>query len=81
MDDLKVNRFLIIEEMELASILYDTENTAFPFVLIDNRLLHRWGLPETTKDLMDYQTYLFSSKELLLNFLECKGEYKNGLRN
>lgn len=74
-------RFILIEKFDTFSILYDKENIAFPYVLIDNAMINKNGLPETTQDLMEYRLRLFSSKCLLMKFLEYEGENEYGLRN
>lgn len=74
-------RFLVIKKLTTVSILYDTDTSTCPYILVENKLIRRYGLPETTRDLMEYQVRLFSSKELLEKFINCKGENEDELWN
>lgn len=69
----EMKRFIPILEYPEWTVFLDTQNKAVPYVLIDKQELLK-KTPKTTQDLMNMHVSLFSSENLIQNFLNLKGE-------
>lgn len=73
MKDGENKRFIPLMEYPNWTILFDTQNQAVPYVLVNKQDLAK-KTPKTTQDLMDMHVSLFSGDKLIQKFLKSEGD-------